>query len=665
MTTTKRVAAIATSPVAGDHRWSHIRFPLRRSPACAAIVISGALNGVVLLAMAAAIVPGGGSRVELRVVFDAVCDRDDELTLLGNIHAPVEASIEILPRTVPELIGQPGELEIPLLRPDSDTASHSAPPAPFSIKTATTLDQAAGRIAAAILNRLSSEDLLVVWLLDGSQSMKRTRKDLAAPLQRLVQEITVSSAAVHHELFHAAVSYAASTREQVAPTSKGRYVPDAVLEIAADPSGRENVFAAIEKSVEKYRDRWDGQMMVVVWTDESGDDAARVEQTVRICREHEVSIYVVGPSAVLGGSTGLHSYEHPDTGQVFQLPVTRGPDSALPERLELGYWFATQEFAGLPGERFGTRDLPEWYGNQDTSLRGHRCFADIQRMLPAWYGGPHLDGLASGFSPYALTRLALQTGGSYIIFDREENRPPFRLDDMLPYLPDYQSAERSLDDVRSHPLRRAVIEAVEVTRRADLDPPPTMLFGRWADFPPYGFMRLYLPPPRFASHFRSMRRSLKDQAARKARVVERALEHLSEGRVVDKGMEDDHRREPSPRWRAWYDLTRGRLLAASVRLEEYRLACDAVLEPGCLNDTTNHLILVPSAEMRSGASFHRRAAEARRLLVRCIREHPDTPWAWLAQRELDYHPGIAIRQLSLTSGVMPSTPAPLADLPRL
>ena len=40
-----------------------------------------------------------------------------------------------------------------------------------------------------------------------------------------------------------------------------------------------------------------------------------------------------------------------------------------------------------------------------------------------------------------------------------------------------------------------------------------------------------------------------------------------------KGMEHYYGKEPSARWRAWYDLTYGRLLAMCVRANEYNWAC--------------------------------------------------------------------------------------------
>ena len=207
--------------------------------------------------------------------------------------------------------------------------------------------------------------------------------------------------------------------------------------------------------------------------------------------------------------------------------------------------------------------------------------------------------------------------------------------------------------------------AVKVTQNKKLGPPSTMLFGKLSESPPYGFMRTYLTPARFVNNLRKSRRQLQAQADRTSQIVEEALAHVCQPGSVKNELEYEYERESSRRWRAWYDLTRGRLLATSVRLEEYRLACDLVVQPGFLNETTNHLIFGPALEMRADSRFHRRAEEAERLLTRCVRENPNTPWALLAQRELDYGLGIDVRQHTITLFAMPPSTAQRPQFPEL
>ena len=122
-------------------------------------------------------------------------------------------------------------------------------------------------------------------------------------------------------------------------------------------------------------------------------------------------------------------------------------------------------------------------------------------------------------------------------------------------------------------------------------------------------------------------------------------------------MESEYYAEHSLRWRAWYDLNRGRLLAMSVRQLEYVLACEQVLKPGFLKPDTNHLVLKPSSKYLAGPVIEPRAREAFRLLKRCVEKNAGTPWALLAQWELDHELGIEIQQI-VVPPPQPSPPGP-------
>jgi hypothetical protein len=139
-------------------------------------------------------------------------------------------------------------------------------------------------------------------------------------------------------------------------------------------------------------------------------------------------------------------------------------------------------------------------------------------------------------------------------------------------------------------------------------------------------------------------------------------------------MEEEYQQETSPRWRAWYDLTRGRLLAASVRHAEYALLAELLSRRGGVASHTNHLVLVPSRTLRGSSDVQSRAEEATRLLDRCMKENSQTPWAYLAQRELDHPLGIDIRQTTVAppvsvdfggGGAAPSPAGPQVSVPRL
>jgi hypothetical protein len=495
-------------------------------------------------------------------------------------------------------------------------------------------------ILSTIRGELATGDLLVVWLLDASLSLYDDRQQVAARIEPFYRDLE-SRRQKSHQLLNAAVAFGGSTVELVAPTLFGLKMVQAVAETPIDSTGLENVMTAIEQCIRKYRKSWKGGMLIVVWTDESGDDTLQLEEMIALCRQQRVVVSVVGPSSAFGSEMGVHPYVDRATGYRFLLPIKRGPDTSFAERLLLAYWHDST--------------LPPW------TLRGAQVGGDVP-----WYGGPYREGLLSGVGPYALTRLALETGGKYTLLDHDFSRAPFKFEDMKAYLPDYGSAEEYLRSVRYHPLRQAVSDVVQLSyqQQQTLLLPKLSFISRRSEFYPFGVRNLYLTPGEF-------RTALAGEFAAENAKLSLASAVLEQGlaRFGAAGMEHHYEREDSLRWRAWYDLTRGRLLAMSVRHVEYKLTCQLVFaQTGLLNPDTNHLIFEPSPQLKStDTEVLKRAAEAKRLLQRCADKNPDTPWAYLAQWELDQPLGLAVRQAVLSPPRVGGgrSPAPVPSLPNL
>jgi len=502
----------------------------------------------------------------------------------------------------------------------SDQTTLAASMAGGAVGEADSVEQAVDQITGGIHGRLDDGDLLVVWLLDSSLSLQDDRQRVAKRLTSFLEETSVERPD-GHKLVNAVATFGRSFREVVSPTQKSKPVLNSIKKTPVDLSGKENVFLAVEKCVVKYRKRWNSQMMIVVWTDESGDDFVRLKKTIAGAKQANVAVSVVGPSAVLGSTEALHDWTDPKTGRYQPLPISRGPDSAMPERIRMSYWFR-----GPPPR--GVRE------------RGRR--------FPVWYGNDDLLGLSSGFSPWALTRLCAETGGSYTLFDRSADRPPFDRELMEAYRPEYLSREDYQDSIRSHPLRKAVMRAVSVSRSENIVTPDLMFFGLRSPNPPHAIQPLYFTPVAFQRKLSSSRGRITRQIQRTSYAVEKALASVSSGGDAEKGMDEEYSEESSPRWKAWYDVTRGRLLAVSVRLEEYRLAMDEIMQRDGLRDDTNGIVCGPSQQMRSNGNYIERADEAERLLMRCVQDHADTPWAYLAERELAHGLGISIQQMAYT-----------------
>lgn len=486
-------------------------------------------------------------------------------------------------------------------------------PTERTLQRAGTVEEAVDGLGGQIRDRLGDGDTLVVWLLDASISLVDDRQRIAAHLQDVYSEIDREQRATYDrygreapQLLNAVVAFGGGITEVLKPTKQIDLVADAIARLPVDPSGLEYVMEATARTVTKYRAQRAkfGQVLLVIWTDESGDDITLLEPTIALCRHERVHVSVIAPTATLGAQDGLHAYFHPVARRTFYLPVLKGPDTAFPERLLWPYWSHGQNVRQVEG-----------------------IALDMAESLAGWQGGPHLRCLASGFAPYALTRLALETGGTATIFDREADRGPFTLDVMRPYAPDYRAAEDIYRELPKRPLRQLVLQSIEITR--SFSKPQVV----------YPFAESYRPADALRRRVAERNENLRASAS----AIELALAPFRRD-----GLERLREQEESPRWRAWFDLTYGRLLAQSVRYAEFHamtlLATARVPDnPGGIPDSANCLTAAPASNLWGGAAHEARAREAERLLRRCIDEHPRTPFALLAAQELATPLGFAFQ----------------------
>ena len=95
------------------------------------------------------------------------------------------------------------------------------------------------------------------------------------------------------------------------------------------------------------------------------------------------------------------------------------------------------------------------------------------------------------------------------------------------------------------------------------------------------------------------------------------------------------------RWQAAYDLALGRLLAIYVRYEGYNrtVAAMKVTPRQFQKPDSNEWRLEYADNFESGPQIRNMAAQAKTSLKRVIDEHPGTPWALMAQKELSVDMG--------------------------
>ncbi|HEX7376617.1 MAG TPA: vWA domain-containing protein [Pirellulales bacterium] len=455
------------------------------------------------------------------------------------------------------------------------------------------VEGAVDRITEELLTNLEQSRVLVVWLMDASISLAPDRLEVSERLAQIYREIDAAGGATDDALTSCVVAFGQNVQELAPPTSDHAQIVQAIRGVPTDTSGIENVFSAVLTCVVRYqkqRVQEHRRVIVVIWTDESGNDYNRLEEAVQFCRHNVVPVYIVGPSAMFGKEQGTVSFKHTD-GKIYQVPVDRGPDAVREERLHLPYWF----------------------------------------------DGSQYDSLRAGLGPFALTRLAHESGGAYFIKDKSGDGAPFSIETMRRYEPEYISPDQYVRAAAHSQLRKAVLTLVDMTRQRKFKGTPRLSFA-----------------PTATSYFNEMREA-QETAAYNSMLLQQCL-----GVFGARGFEQVYAKEKSPRWRAWYDLSYGRLLAMMVRCNEYNWACATMKGKGAdfVDKKSNRWQFKPDKALHYGSQSERMAKEATRLLTRCVEQNVGTPWAVLAQRELKDPLGFRIEETYVAPPPPPPKPKP-------
>ncbi len=437
------------------------------------------------------------------------------------------------------------------------------------------VEGAVDHVAIEVLRQLERGRTLVVWAFDASGSLVVERERLSKHIEAVykhIKDLDNDKKSEDGALLTAVVAFGQDRKVMVPPTSDPAEIIAAIKAVPLDTTGFEYTFGTVAEVVKKWHKYKDESgkpyhTMVIVVTDEVGDDDTRLEEAIATARAAKTPVYVLGSSALFGRVMGHMDYTDPKTKQVYyNLPVRQGPESVMLEQIR----------------------------------------------LPFWYDGPQYDFLDAGFGPYALSRLAGETGGIYFVTRLGPGRVSFNPNSMREYRPDWVDRTTYERSIANRPLRQAVLQAAMITQQ-QLPGQPSLNFPA-ADGPEF-------------------KEAMKENQIIVARIEYTVKEALVPIAAVSK-LRD---RETSRRWQAHYDLIRGRLLAMRIRCNEFNTACAQMLkdQPKFKNPGSNTWKLVPADNIIARDPQAKAvAAEAKRLLQRVVDDHPGTPWALLAQREL-------------------------------
>jgi hypothetical protein len=295
------------------------------------------------------------------------------------------------------------------------------------------IGEALDQMAREILRHLQDHKLTVVWLFDESGSMRDDQQAIkekfdhvASALKDNVNADMKSSAALTHVI----VGFGANTHfELPKPTPDIDAIGRAIDRLPIDESGIENTMQTLQRVIGEYarlisKDR---KLLIVLVTDESGDDGAQVEEARLLAKKNGVPIYVIGRQSVFGYETVHLLYTDPVTKDTYWPSIRRGPETPIAECLQ--------------------------------------------------YDGLHdrWDEQAAGFGPYELARLVKETGGIYFLLPSEEGtrvrqrEQAYSMKTLREYVPDYKSRMDYIKQRQASELRRTLFEIVELTRSREAE----------------------------------------------------------------------------------------------------------------------------------------------------------------------------------------------------
>jgi len=443
-------------------------------------------------------------------------------------------------------------------------------------------------LTAEIAAALSQRPTVVCWVFDRSVSLSAQRRQIADRLDRVFDELGANrSSGRRPELTNIVVAFGQNVSIVTPkPTDEVDEVVKAIESIPIDESGAEMTFTAIKRTAEAARiyrtSSPKRNVMIVVFTDEVGNDQDKAEDTTKLCAMLGIPVYVVGVPAPFGLAEVRMKYVEfdPKYDQEEQwVVIEQGPETFYPEVVR---------------------------------VRSGR-FAD--------------DAIDSGFGPYSLSKLCFDTGGIYFRVHAnsgkrgrvtDEMTAPlssrlryfFDPDVMRAYRPDYVPQSKLKEEIARNRAKAALVEAARKTVVEPMESPETV----------------------FPRKDEGSLKNLLGEAQKAAARLQPKLDAIHE--LLKSGLADREKIREK-RWQAAYDLALGRVLAVKVRTDAYNLMlAQASLGMNFKNPKSDTWKLEPSDEVKVGSATEKLAKQATELLTRVVDDHPDTPWALLAAEEL-------------------------------
>jgi hypothetical protein len=463
-----------------------------------------------------------------------------------------------------------------------------------------TEEAAIKKVGAAIRASLDLGPTLVVWLIDRTPSAQKIVGSAVPAAKALYEDADLKqlASAAPERLLTAVVAFDDKAEFILDPPSADLAQAQSSLDkFPPSSSGRENTFAAVKQALGKYISyRTDAanrrEVLLVIITDEAGDDGSLVDELADTLKRNALPVYCLGSPAPWGQVNPMAADpKRVDPAKNDDSEPTYGPETIQSERVDIEM---PQIVAGDSGRSDGNSYV-------------------------------NLDFIDSGFGPYALERLCRAGGGQFLAMRPDSTTDyglhggsfwpsggelRFETESPAKYAPEYVSAEEHRKLLAENKARQALVNAALMPKL------------RISDSPDRQFAK---------SNEAQMKRTLdraQQYAAKNAPVIDKLYDVLAAG-------EGDRTKLTSPRLQAQFDLAMGRVAAAKARIDGYN-SMIAALKRGKTfkNESSSAWIIEPADAYETESTIKKLAERAKTYLQRVIDEHPGTPWAKIAEAEL-------------------------------
>jgi len=433
------------------------------------------------------------------------------------------------------------------------------------------------QLAREILRQLKDHKLTVVWLFDESTSMQDDQRSILQKFDRVSSELKLNveaSKKAAGALNHAIVGFGQGIEYLLdKPREDIDQIARAIKHLKIDPTGIENTMRAVRDVVEHYSGlvRKDRKLLIVLVTDESGDDGVDVEEARQVLKKYKVPLYVIGRQSLFGYPFAHHQYIDPVTKDIYHPLIRRGPETADVE-------------------------LYQWDG-----------------LHERW------DEQPSGFAPYELARLTHDSGGIYFVLPSEEfmrirhREQAYSSILLKEYFPEYDNRMTYVEKRNSSPLRQQLHAMVVESK--------DFLYERYFSVEPQAMVKSALEEGEKATFKLNALLEIQKRLENLANVRDREPEKRWQAHYDLMLAQTVVFECKAYEYRA--------LMAAMVKappVPKHQPAPDMMI-----SWRVDHSA-VPLAPPNETAKKY---AEAKRLLEQVIARHPGTPWADLAKDTID------------------------------